>query len=67
MAKINVSNLHPVGSDLFSDSENYISELSDNELGTINGGIAASSAPPPVTQPVEPPVVPPVAPPFIYL
>ena len=74
MAKINVSNLHPVGSDLFFDSENYISELSDNELGTINGGVnggVASSDPPPVTQPVEPPVVPPVVPPveppFIYL
>ena len=62
MAKINVSNLNPVGFDLFSDSENYISELSDNELGTINGGVnggVASSDPPPVTQPVEPP--------FIYL
>jgi hypothetical protein len=64
MAKINVSNLHPVGSDLFFDSENYISELSDNELGTINGGIAT---PPPVTQPVEPPVTQPVEPSFIYL
>ena len=42
MAKINVSNLHPVGSDLFFDSENYISELSDNELGTINGGFSMS-------------------------
>jgi len=39
MAEINVSNLHPVGSDLFSDSENYISELNDNEVGTINGGL----------------------------
>jgi hypothetical protein len=52
MAKINVSNLHPVGSDLFSDSENYISELSDNELGTINGGLGNFSAfctvPPPL-------------------
>ena len=42
MAKINVSNLNPVGSDLFFDSENYISELSDNELGTINGGFSLS-------------------------
>ena len=60
MAKINVSNLHPVGSDLFSDSENYISELSDNELGTINGGIAASSVPPTVTPPVPPTVTQPL-------
>jgi hypothetical protein len=52
MAKINVSNLHPVGSDLFSDSENYISELSDNELGTINGGFSmfcTVTVPPPLT------------------
>jgi hypothetical protein len=41
MAKINVPNLHPVGSDLFFDSENYISELSDNELGTINNGFVS--------------------------
>ena len=60
MAKINVSNLHPVGSDLFFDSENYISELSDNELGTINGGIAASSVPPTATPPVPPPVTQPL-------
>jgi len=60
MAKINVSNLNPVGSDLFFDSENYISELSDNELGTINGGIAASSVPPTVTPSVPPSVPPPV-------
>ena len=60
MAKINVSNLHPVGSDLFSDSENYISELSDNELGTINGGIAASSVPPTITPPIPLPVTQPL-------
>jgi len=38
MAKINVSNLHPVGFDLFSDSENYMSELSEREFDSINGG-----------------------------
>ena len=59
MAKINVSNLHPVGSDLFFDSENYISELSDNELGTINGGIAT---PPTVTQPLTQTATQPVEP-----
>ena len=38
MASINISELRPVGSDLFSDSESYISELSEGELG-IQGGL----------------------------
>lgn len=38
MATINVSNLYPAGYELFSDSNNFMSELSDNEFGQINGG-----------------------------
>ena len=39
MANITIFDLRPAGFDLFADPENYVSELSDNELGTINGGV----------------------------
>ena len=42
MATINISDLRPTGSDLFSDSESYMSELGDNELGSVKGGILTS-------------------------
>jgi hypothetical protein len=38
MATINISDLRPTGSELFFDSENYMSELGDNELGSVKGG-----------------------------
>lgn len=38
MAKIKIADLHPTGSDLFSDSENFMNELGDRELSFINGG-----------------------------
>jgi hypothetical protein len=38
MATINISDLRPTGSDLFSDSEGYMNELGDSELDLINGG-----------------------------
>jgi hypothetical protein len=38
MATINISDLRPTGSDLFSDSESYMSELGDNELASVNVG-----------------------------
>jgi hypothetical protein len=38
MATIKISDLLPTGSELFSDSESYISELGDSELDIINGG-----------------------------
>lgn len=37
MSTIKVSDLQPVGFDLFSDSESYMKELSDEEL-TLQGG-----------------------------
>lgn len=39
MASIKISNLYPAGSELFKDSENFMTELVDSELGNINGGI----------------------------
>lgn len=38
MSTIKISDLRPTGSELFSDSEGYMSDLGDNELGAINGG-----------------------------
>ncbi|WP_414572350.1 hypothetical protein [Nostoc sp. CCY 9925] len=38
MATINISDLRPTGSDLFSDSEGYMNELNDNEVDAIYGG-----------------------------
>ncbi len=38
MATINISDLRPTGSDLFSDSEGYMNELGDSEVHTIYGG-----------------------------
>ncbi|MEA5507511.1 hypothetical protein VB735_31340 [Halotia wernerae UHCC 0503] len=41
MATINISNLYPTGSDLFSDSESYMTDLGDSELDNVNGGISS--------------------------
>ena len=38
MATIKISDLHPTGADLFQDSENYLNELTDEELGLTQGG-----------------------------
>jgi lactobin A/cerein 7B family class IIb bacteriocin len=38
MSTINISDLHPAGSNLFSDSESYMNELGDSQLDMINGG-----------------------------
>ena len=38
MPNIKISDLHPTGSDLFSDSENYMNELGEGELEIIYGG-----------------------------
>ncbi|MEY3826643.1 MAG: hypothetical protein RLZZ148_1460 [Cyanobacteriota bacterium] len=39
MASINISDLHPAGFDLLSDSESYLHELKDTELSATRGGI----------------------------
>lgn len=41
MASIAISDLRPAGSDLFSDSEGYMNELGDGEIGTIQGGFSS--------------------------
>ncbi len=38
MSFIQISELRPVGSELFQDSESYLQELSSQEIGTIEGG-----------------------------
>jgi hypothetical protein len=39
MANITISDLRPAGSDLFSDSESYLTDLTESEmLGTLVGG-----------------------------
>ncbi|MFN6569529.1 hypothetical protein [Dendronalium sp. ChiSLP03b] len=39
MATINISDLRPTGSDLFSDSEGYMNDLGDSEFDGIYGGL----------------------------
>ncbi len=38
MAEIQLSELRPAGSELFQDSESYISELNEQEMGSVVGG-----------------------------
>lgn len=40
MANITITDLHPVGSDLFMDSESFMNELSDAEINGTKGGIS---------------------------
>ena len=42
MAYITISDLRPAGSDLFVDSESFMSELTDDELGLQGGGFWAT-------------------------
>lgn len=38
MANLKISDLQPTGYDLFSDSESYMMDLSEDELNTTHGG-----------------------------
>lgn len=38
MATINISDLRPTGSELFSDSETFMTDLVNSELGEVSGG-----------------------------
>lgn len=38
MATIKINNLNAAGSDLFSDSESYLNNLTDEELNRTQGG-----------------------------
>lgn len=42
MPNITISELHPTGFDLFSDSESYLKELSESELGTKGGAMSTT-------------------------
>ena len=44
MAKITISNLPPAGYDLFSDSESFMSNLSEAELAVQGGGTPVLTA-----------------------
>lgn len=37
MSKIKISSLHSPGSELFQDSETFLNELTDQELGMLQG------------------------------
>lgn len=41
MSTIKISDLHPAGSDLFLDSESFINDLVDGEIGAIQGGFSS--------------------------
>jgi lactobin A/cerein 7B family class IIb bacteriocin len=43
MTTITISNLSPTGSELFDDYESYLKDLTDDELGTTNGGLSPAS------------------------
>jgi|GEM_PF-3124480 len=43
MANIEINELKPAGAELFSDSEGFMTELSDSELHNINGGAFTST------------------------
>ena len=42
MANITISDLRPAGADMFSDSESYMHDITDNELYVTQGGIIHS-------------------------
>ncbi|ALF52686.1 hypothetical protein ACX27_07210 [Nostoc piscinale CENA21] len=41
MVKMNVSAINPVGSELFTDSENFLEDLTDTEAMAVQGGEGA--------------------------
>lgn len=45
MANIQVSELKPIGTDLFSDSESFMADLTDQEFSHVTGGLVASDQP----------------------
>lgn len=42
MAMIQINNINPAGSDLFTDEESYLKELSDSEMNVQGGFVALS-------------------------
>jgi hypothetical protein len=41
MASIQISQLHLAGCEFFQDSESFLNELDENQLGAIGGGAAS--------------------------
>lgn len=41
MSTIKISDLCPTGSELFSDSESFMNDLVDGEIGAIQGGFSS--------------------------
>jgi hypothetical protein len=39
MASITISDLRPAGTDLFQDSESFLHELTEQEVGDVLGGL----------------------------
>ena len=44
MSEIKLSNLNPAGSELFQDSESYISELNEQEMASVVGGFTFNAS-----------------------
>jgi hypothetical protein len=40
MSSITISDLRPVGCDLFADDESYMKDLADNEFDSVQGGFS---------------------------
>jgi hypothetical protein len=51
MSNIEISNLYPVGSNLFQDCESFLNELTDSEVIVLIGGIRTPRPTPPVFLP----------------
>jgi hypothetical protein len=49
MAVIKIKDLGAPGSALFSDSESYLNELTEDELGGASGGLFTITKPPSLT------------------
>ncbi|WP_157816312.1 hypothetical protein [Nostoc flagelliforme] len=58
MASIKMSNLYPVGSELFKDSDSFMTELIDNELGSIKGSYDSCWCKPGIYSPLCKPSLP---------
>ena len=49
MANIAISELRPAGTELFLDSEGFISELTDEELSLNKGGVSVTTTVGPIS------------------
>ncbi len=54
MATIKISDLRPVGSELFRDDESFMNELAENEENIIQGGYVLPTPPVRYTTTIDP-------------